>query len=513
MKIQTKNKRKRAIMKDLFLYPNQRVMSLVPPSIGLLSSLLKNRGVKVELFDTSTYLIEGIDTDEIREQNLTVKPTKPDKKLKREKKDVFIELNKKINEFKPDLIAVSATESTFLVGIKLLKTIKHKTLTILGGVFATFAPEKAISYPEIDIICVGEGEGAIVELCEKLSKNENYDNIKNLWIKKKDGTIIKNKIRAPVNLDENPMIDFDIFDEKRLYRMMPDKSRNKVYKMLPIETHRGCPYMCGYCDSPTQNEIYWNQTHKKFFRTRSLDKVREEILYYTKKYKADYIFFWADTFFTYSKEEIDKFCEMYKDINLPFYAQARPETITDYKVKRLKEVGLHRMGIGIEHGNEKFRREILNRYYTNKQLINSLKIVEKHKIPFSVNNIIGLPDETPQLVMDTIEINRRIPTADSTGCSIFQPYHGTKLRELSIKRGYITDDVIAPTNADSSILNMPNFPKERIAGLARTFNMYVRFPKSRWNEIKIAEQFTPEGNVMWKKLRKEFMSKFFGSGE
>ena len=494
----------------LFLYPNQRAMSLVPPSIGLFSSLLKKRGIKVDLFDTSTYMIEGIDSDEIQEQVLTARPVKTDQKLKREKKDVFSELNKRIEEFKPNLIAVSVTESTFLMGIKLLKAIKHhKIISILGGVFATFAPEKVISYPEIDIICVGEGEGALVELCERLSKKENYDNIENLWVKKKDGTIVKNQIRPPVNLDDNPMIDFDIFDEKRLYRMMA----GKVYKMLPIETHRGCPYMCGYCDSPTQNELYWNQTHKRFFRTRSLNKVREEILYYINKYKADYIFFWADTFFTYTEEEIDKFCEMYKDIKLPFYAQARPETITDYKVKKLKEVGLHRLGVGIEHGNEKFRKEVLNRHYTNKQLIDSLKIVEKHKIPFSVNNIIGLPDETPELVMDTIEINRKIPPADSVSCSIFQPYHGTKLRELSVKRGYITNDVIAPTNADFSILNMPKFPKEKISGLRRTFNMYVKFPKNRWDEIKLAEQFTPEGDAIWQKLREEFIKKFFSSGD
>jgi len=42
-----------------------------------------------------------------------------------------------------------------------------------------------------------------------------------------------------------------------------------------------------------------------------------------------------------------------------------------------------------------------------------------------------------------------------------------------------------------------------IAGLYRTFVLYLRLPKERWSEIKVAENFTPEGNKMFEKLRKE----------
>ena len=56
--------------------------------------------------------------------------------------------------------------------------------------------------------------------------------------------------------------------------------------------------------------------------------------------------------------------------------QTRPETVTDYNMKKLKEVGLHRI-FGIEHGNEKFRREILDRRWSNKDIIEKLKIPKK----------------------------------------------------------------------------------------------------------------------------------------
>ena len=75
-------------MKDtrvLFIYPNQRSMSLVPSSISLLSQILKNNNFAVDVFDSSTYLIEGTNSDELNEQALVVRPVPKDKKIKREK--------------------------------------------------------------------------------------------------------------------------------------------------------------------------------------------------------------------------------------------------------------------------------------------------------------------------------------------------------------------------------------------------------------------------------------------
>ena len=47
--------------KVLFIYPNQRAESLVPPSLAMFSSLLKAEGHQVDLFDSSNY---DLDADE-----------------------------------------------------------------------------------------------------------------------------------------------------------------------------------------------------------------------------------------------------------------------------------------------------------------------------------------------------------------------------------------------------------------------------------------------------------------
>ncbi len=497
-------------LRVLFLYPNERSMSLVPPVIALFSRLLKDRGCEVDLFDTSGYAIEGgaPDADKVNARILALWPFHLGERRIQKQGNVFEELNRKVELFRPDLIAVSADESTFLLGIRLLRSVRHhKVLTILGGVFATFAPEIALSYPEINIVCIGDGEVALVELCERLRALKDYSNVTNLWMKQKDGSTIRNPLAPPVNIDDNGLPDFTIFEDNRFYRAMA----GKMYRMLPIETHRGCVHACGFCNSPSQNKLYWDETKCKFFRKKSINKVYEELIYCRDAMKAEYFFFWADEFFAYSKHEIDEFCEMYSDIRLPFYCQARPESITDYKIRRLKKVGMHRLGVGLEHGNEKFRREVVNRPYSNKLAIERLRIPARYGVTFSVNNIIGFPDETPELAMDTVELNRQIDAADTRSCSIFAPFHGTPLRELAIKRGYLNPNAIAQANTDDSILDMPNFTRDQIHGLRRTFNMYVKFPKSRWNEIRLAEQLTPQGDAVWNKLREEFDTTFFTS--
>ena len=55
---------------------------------------------------------------------------------------------------------------------------------------------------------------------------------------------------------------------------------------------------------------------------------------------------------------------------------------------------------------------------------------------------------------------------------------------------------------------MPQISSSEIAGLAKTFAYYTKFPKSRWNEVKIAEEFTHEGEEMHRKLGIEFDQKY-----
>jgi radical SAM superfamily enzyme YgiQ (UPF0313 family) len=496
----------------LFLYPNTYGMNMVPPAIAFLSALLKQKGHEVELFDSTYYDVSyGVNSEGLKAERLNVVPFDMDARgIHMKSTDWSKDLTDQVNRFSPDLIAISSTEDMWELAVKLLVPLKgyvvsNNTPVIVGGVFPTFAPSLVLEHPLINIVCIGEGENSLIDLCEKIYQGESYDSVTNLWVKKNNAVIKKNSISRAVDINNNPRIDLSLFDEERLYRPMA----GRIYKMFPIETHRGCPFTCTFCNSPDQMKLYDREAGGGFFRKKKMSLVYDELKYLKDSLGCEYNYFWADTFLALNNREFDEFCEIYSDIKLPFWMQTRPETISDYKIRRLAEVGLHRISFGIEHGNEKFRRELLDRRWKNEDIINALKIPHTYGIQFSLNNITGFPGETRDLAMDTVELNRRIKDADNANIYSFVPFHGTPLRKLCESKGLVDRNAIAKSLTDKPMLDMPQYTAKEIEGLKKCFILYVKFPKNRWREIQQAEGESLEAEKIYSDLKAEFMDKYF----
>ena len=166
------------------------------------------------------------------------------------------------------------------------------------------------------------------------------------------------------------------------------------------------------------------------------------------------------------------------------------------------------MSIGLEHGNSKFREKMLNKKFNNDQIINASKILADVGIPLTVNNIIGFPDETRELLFDTIELSRKL-TFDTVNAVPFAPFHGTPLHKLCVEKGYISEDFNPGSLNVDAPLDMPQLSREEIKGLRRTFTLYARMPKKYWSKIKRAEKYDEEGNMMFSELRKIYIEKYF----
>tara|TARA_B110001454_G_C12718366_1_gene433567 strand:+ start:895 stop:2520 length:1626 start_codon:yes stop_codon:yes gene_type:complete len=493
----------------LFIYPNTYGMNMLPPAIAMFTSILKKEGHNIKIFDTTYYAIDyGLDSDGTKMERLNVVPySMKDKGIRLKTTDWKKDIKKLVKSFKPDLIALSSTEDMWELGMLVLDEIQdyklsNKIPVIAGGVFPTFAPQLCIKYDLVDVVCVGEGENALIDLSKRIKDNEDYSDVTNCWVKKPDRTIKKNSITSPVDINKNPLIDISQFEEKRLYRPMA----GRVYKMIPIETIRGCPFTCTFCNSPDQMRLYKGLGHN-YYRKKRMDLVYKELKHFKDVYKVEYNYFWADTFLGMSPKELDAFCEMYEDIKLPFWIQTRPETVNDDNMKKLSSVGLHRISFGIEHGNEEFRKKILDRRWKNKDIIEVLKIPHKYGIKFSANNITGFPTETKKLAFDTIELNREINAANNN-ITTFVPHHGTPLRRMCEKMGLITPDVITTCHTAPTQLNMKQYPPHEIEEIRKCFVLYVKFPKKRWKEIERAEKNDEEGNKIYKELKQEFMEKY-----
>lgn len=491
--------------KVLLIYANKMMENLIPINVSILSAVLRKSGFDVKLFDTTFYPTEDESGYDIRSRNLQIRNfdfTQYGINLKQT--DMYTDFRSLVEEYRPDLIGLSAVEETYPLGISLLKTTRDFRIpTIVGGIHAIFSPEEVLAEEYVDMICIGEGEEALVELCEKMQKRQDFTDVGGIWFKK-NGTILKNPRRRLVDIKNLPFPDFSIYEENRMYRPM----QGKIHKMLPIESSRGCPFACTYCAAPSLKELYKGMG--SYYRRKNVERIIEEIKFYIERYGMNYVYFTSETFLSMNDDDFERFVDFYKDIRLPFWIQTRPETIKEDRIRKLEAINCDRITVGIESGNEELRRNLLKRTISNKAIINAFRIFEKFKIPVSVNNIIGFPDETREQIFDTINLNRAIK-ADSISVFIFTPYRGTKLREYCVEKGYITPDMYMGSHLKDTVLKMPTLTNEEIKGLFRTFPLYVKLPKEYYSRIEKAEKFDHGGNEIFNQLSEIYKKQFFGS--
>jgi radical SAM superfamily enzyme YgiQ (UPF0313 family) len=485
-------------------------MMVIPTAITSMSAHLKERGVEVDLFDTTFYKIMEKSADEMRVEICQNKPFKfSDADVGYKTTDMHQDFVNKLEDFKPDVLAISCNDFTHKIAESLIENIHDRypeLHIIMGGIYPTFFPEHAIANPDVDSICIGEGYEALYELCQIIEKQQGNKvyNIKNLWVK--DATypnnIHKNPMRPPIDINTIPFDDFDLFEPKRHYRPM----FGKMLKILPFWFDIGCPYNCTYCSAPQLKRIYKEGGHK-YGRVKNIDRIKEELTYQINKHKPEFIYFSSETFFARSDEHVKEFAEFYKQFNIPFWCEARSENITEENTAILKEMGCSRISIGLESGNEEYRMNILNKRFTNDQFLRSANILKLNGIKFTTNNIIGLPDETREMVFDTIELNRQITNWSNDVnqvISTYVPTGGTDLQKYCLEKGYFNlDEYLNMPYGGFHIsiyLNMPQLPPKDVVGLLRTFPMYVRFDKDRWDEIKLAET----DDMVYKNLMVEY---------
>jgi radical SAM superfamily enzyme YgiQ (UPF0313 family) len=463
--------------KLLLIQANSPFDTLISPSIAILSAFVKKEGFQVKLFDTTFYKTREKTGDEARVETLQVKKTDFGKLgIFFNKTDLIEDFKQTIKEYKPDLIGLSTVSATHNIGIKLLNSIDGVP-TIVGGIHTSICPEDTIKEKSVDMICIGEGEEALAELCNKMYKGEDIKHIKNLWVKEKE-KIYKNPVRPLIDINDLPFQDWDIFEKRRRYKPMGGKIRITAC----IELNRGCPYNCTYC----ANEFWHKMYGQKHYREKNIQKFISEVKHLKKLYDIEYIYMSAETFLGTKKERFDEFIEEYSKIKIPFWMETRPETVTDEKIRKIKEVGCDAINIGIESGDTKLRSNLLNRKMKNEQIVNAVKIIKKYEIRIGTNNIIGFPGETRKQIFKTINLNRE---ANPSNVMIypFNPYHGTNLHNLCLEKGYISNNIEGGDYRLDYNLNQPQISKREVMGLYRTFAMYTKFSKAMWHKIKKAE--------------------------
>ncbi|WP_158498894.1 radical SAM protein [Magnetospira sp. QH-2] len=483
---------------------------LIPSiAIALFTRILRDKGYAVDLFETTYYVSDQKSTSESRMELFQARSFNITEEIGiTMKTDLLGDFRKKVEEYKPDFMIFSVVEDAFAQCVELLGAVEDLNIPhLIGGVFPTNDAARALSFPQVKTVGRGEGEQIVLDVAEAVRTGASFENIAGIWYKDGDGTIHRNHQPPLVNLDAvRP--DFGLFDPRRFYRPMG----GKMFKMIPVESYRGCPYACTFCNSPAQRSFTKSEGLGNFLRRKSLPVLRDELREYVDRFDPTFFYFMDDSFLARPHKEILEFCDMYEEFKVPFWFNTRAENLDVPTLKRLKDVGCYRMASSVECGNEEYRNKVLKRKITNEEIIRRFRLILESGIAFSLDVMVGLPGETRDLVMDSIKLVRSIQGYDALTVSIFTPYHGTTLRDVAIRNGWLDKDFICTQGHSASVLEMPApmLSQDEISSLTTLFPLYCYFPENEWGDLRRAEAMDDEGARLRKHYGEIYARDFLG---
>lgn len=305
-------------------------------------------------------------------------------------------ITKSILDSSPDLVGIT-TNTSAMTGVNyLVKNHKEqsKIPILLGGPHVSALPTESLLESSADIVVVGEGENAIIDIANSLMKNR-----------------IRTGVIGPYKLIE--YLDSIPYPARKLLPKWRYSRR--------IISGRGCPHRCIFCGSHT----IWGRR----IRNRSPNNVVGEIKELASTYGAKNFRFNDDTF-TLNRQHAIDICEGIKKeaLDITFSCNARVDTLDYNLVESLKNAKCAKVTLGIESGSQKIL-DLLKKGTTKKKAIEAIKILRDVGISSHVYIMINAPFETYDTIQESSDfVNELDP--DVLEISMLTPMPGTELWDL-----------------------------------------------------------------------------------
>lgn len=478
--------------KILLLNPNKWGRGITHIWIASHSSVLKKNNHEVELFDC-TFFSDWTDNEiEYATSSGMFKPTDYLNFVSYKTDSIFLELQKKIDSFKPDIIFWSALSShihsegeyvNIQNGYELLNKVKTaKSIKITGGLQATAAPELILKkFDKIDFLISGESEIILKNIAECVDKKKDYSIICGISYFK-NGKFFKTKKQELIkNLDILAPYDYDIFADEVFFRPY----NGEVLRAVDYELSRGCIYSCSYCVETIIQKYYGfedfsNKTgaiknFKSYLRNKSAKIIFDELRYLYKKKNIKLIRCQDTNFLTNEKSVLLELSDLINnsDLKIKLYIETRPEGINDKSIELLKKLKVDGVGMGVELASENFRENELNRFASQSKTIEAFALLKKHNIKRTSYNVIGFPNQNEKSILQTIEFNK-VLNPDNITVAFYSPYYGTGQHAKGVQAGVFDDyesgaDAALRSTSKSKILNkdMLEYYKQNFVKLVR----------------------------------------------
>jgi anaerobic magnesium-protoporphyrin IX monomethyl ester cyclase len=402
-------------LRILFIYPNIDAQIGFNYGIASLSAVLRKKGHETGLLNLNEALAPVPSDEELIEQ---------------------------VRAFNPDIVGFSCVTTQFKHAERIARKVKEELdlPTIAGGVHATMVPAEILRTAVFDFACLGEAEDALPELLDRMRTGGDTTNIHNIWAAR-DLSIYTNKVGPFPDISKLPRKDYSIFDFQR----MIDAKDGWVGLMAG----RGCPFKCTYCFNHQIVERYRHDTRLpaaklKYIRHHPVEDVIAEMKYLLESYERIRMFIFDDDVFTLDKDYVLDFCRRYQEehIGIPFVVNAHVKLFDEEIAKALSGAGCRIVKFGLESGSPRVRREVLRRYMSNDSIAEAFDVCRRHNLHSSAFLMIGLPTETREELLETVELlGRSLP--GRFRWSVFYPFPGTEAHNIARKAGAIDEKKMA----------------------------------------------------------------------
>jgi radical SAM superfamily enzyme YgiQ (UPF0313 family) len=454
-----------------------RVMGFPPLGIMSLSAVLKRAGYECLMFDQAN-------------------PETPN--------EIILE---EIKGKHPALVGLSFLSTTSYPYAKLLarqiRAANSAVKLAFGGVFVSLnAPLVKQQCPEVDYVCRGDGEQLILDLMEHLHAPEDVAGV--TWAK--DGQVIHNPNRPlERHLDQWPFPDRDSLPLDFIESMPLDvPTVLSMQRFTTMQTSRGCPWPCVFCDIPIFNEGKW--------RSRSAPHVVEEFKHLQALgYGAVYF---VDDHFLLQPKRIAAICDGIKaaGVTIQWGCEGRVDSVAQYLFPAMAEAHCRTVMFGIESGSQAIL-DRLQKEQTLEEVETAVGNAKRAGIDIVHGFfVVGCPDETVEDIKATFDFASKLPL-DTFGFNRLCVYRGTPLWHEYVQRGLVHDltdwykyfkcSEIDPTCLPGEVVHAA-----RQEGLRRLFLYKIRhYPRQVFRLLRRFLRYMPVRDVAYLLLKPFFGDK------
>lgn len=341
---------------------------------------------------------------------------------------------------------------------KHIKKINPTAFVVIGGPVIRHISDK---FPKItqlfdivDCFVETEGEDILLELANKIEKNEDWHNIPGIIIRDINGNIIKN---APNQFDirKNGVPDYSYVANHKY--LLPDA--------LYLRTSIGCYWnKCKFCTQALNK-----------YKHRSVEAIVDDMIKMNEIYRCNFIYL-SDEAVPFIK--VAKIADLIikKKLNILWTTYSRFETKFPIDLcKKIIRSGCDMLSFGLESATQRVN-DLMNKGVSIATVIENLDVFRKLRFGCAIGAMIGFPGETEQEMNHTADfLNSYIKENKGVAgyISIFslnaRSYVYNNPQEYGISFIENADEYFYKENYDYESMN--RVPYERMMKIANVVNM------------------------------------------